>query len=657
MFVIQNILRDVSERFTDPTMKEKLAKIAQQRQDLQRQDLQSIEDVYVKPSEKSPPIPSTCPDNHTFVDTQLQSKFSKLSVSSSRRQGFPRQGDREAAPEFYDTGMEYIEFIIITPLISTNVSEKYYTNKLLRIIPSILIALFNTLVLNLFSGASFKTSAATLDGFQQARRQTLFEVRSTSTGLTNLESSSLDKVTGPPTDIRTVYRIFNLDPELTIYACCPLPACSAIYAPIPGLHDDEGFSYPLRCSQVKFGKSCDTLLVGKACTIINGVSVPRPIKPYPYHHFNDHVASMLSRPGIETALRNHMYKGTLQEEISDIMSSKTLREFRDATGQLFIREAGTELRLVWALCVDWYNPRTNKASGKSVSTGVIAMICLSLPPEIRYLEENVYLCGIIPGPHEPSVDATNHFMEPLMHDLAVSYECGIHYSRTYEYPSGRTSRSAIIPVIADTLASKKVTGHHGHSSHRYFCSRCRLKKDQISNLDPASWDTPLSRSQHEAYAESWRAAPKKSIQDSLLKANGIRWSVLLLLPYWQPSDWSITEGMHVLLLGVIKRHCRDLLGLDIDCLPEEVVEDDPPSPDEIRRAKLVLEQQCTGKLRKLTMRLLKALCKEQGIISKLPTRGPRRKHDYVVALLVGQFLCHIAFFADLASYRAVIQLQ
>ncbi|KAF9522044.1 hypothetical protein CPB83DRAFT_752100, partial [Crepidotus variabilis] len=67
---------------------------------------------------------------------------------------------------------------------------------------------------------------------------------------------------------------------------------------------------------------------------------------------------------------------------------------------------------------------------------------------------------------------------------------------------------------------------------------------------------------HESIANAWRDSSSKTSQAKHLKHNGIRWSALLLLPYWQPAAWTITEAVHVILLGLIPRHCRDLLGLN-----------------------------------------------------------------------------------------------
>jgi len=203
------------------------------------------------------------------------------------------------------------------------------------------------------------------------------------------------------------------------------------------------------------------------CSVQKGMAVPRPLKPVPYHHFHDHVAAMLSRPGIEEAILAHLKSGALEKELSDIMSAKAVREFLDASGQPFVRISGTELRLVWGIAADWYNPHQNKMAGKSVSTGVVAMVCLSLPQHLRYREDLLYLSTTIPGPKEPSLDAINPLITPLMYDLVVSYDPGIFITQTHSYPKGCHIFNAVIPLIADTLASKKMSGNCSHNG-RFF---------------------------------------------------------------------------------------------------------------------------------------------------------------------------------------------
>ena len=485
---------------------------------------------------------------------------------------------------------------------------------------SALVASLGTLVQSLFQGATRSGCSVSASLANLSKSEALLEKGATGAAYHQAK------------DVRTLYRLFDLDPQLTTYACCPLPTCCAIY-PFPSdLYTPAGPDYTLRCTHTKFGIRCNEHLMQDFRSLGEN-SVPRPIKTFYYHHFNDHVASMLARPGIEDAIELQMQSGALEKELTDIMSSRTLQGFEDHTGRRFIRTQGDEIRLVWALSADWYNPRGNKASGKVVSTGAIAMVCLSLPPSLRTLEENIYLCGLIPGPKEPSVDATNHFLVPLINDLNVSYLRGIRYSQTHRYPKGRTSRSAIVPVIADTMASKKITGNCSHSA-TYFCSRCRLQRGCIGNLDPSSWPPGLTRPQHEMLAKGWRDAESKATQNSLFKAHGIRWSPLLLLPYWQPSAWTITEAVHVVLLGLIPRHCRDLLGLNFKDLPSDDLDDDSPPPSQLEKARKVLDSGTPGKLQSLSLKVLRFLCLERGIPLPPPKKGRRTKREYICALLV-----------------------
>ncbi|KAF8225965.1 hypothetical protein L208DRAFT_1105429, partial [Tricholoma matsutake] len=64
---------------------------------------------------------------------------------------------------------------------------------------------------------------------------------------------------------------------------------------------------------------------------------------------------------------------------------------------------GNESRLIFSL-------NMNKQGGKKVLTGGIYIVCLNLPPAIRYNMENMFLVGIIPGPHEPSLYQINYIV-------------------------------------------------------------------------------------------------------------------------------------------------------------------------------------------------------------------------------------------------------
>lgn len=103
----------------------------------------------------------------------------------------------------------------------------------------------------------------------------------------------------------------------------------------------------------------------------------------------------------------------------------------------FIHAPPLELRLVFSLGVDGFNPSGMKiGKGSATSTGIY-MVCLNFPVNLRYQPENMYLVGIMPRPNKPSLSQINHDLAPLINDLLLGWNPAFFFTRMYLYTSGR----------------------------------------------------------------------------------------------------------------------------------------------------------------------------------------------------------------------------
>ena len=258
-----------------------------------------------------------------------------------------------------------------------------------------------------------------------------------------------------PSDIRTVLTRFSIEPNITRYASCP--KCSASYPPDPSRSDDP---YPHTCTLSETDKGiCGTPLVQRNILAPERKGdtprvVYRAIRPYPYHSIKHWIASLFMKKVIEDTVETSWDNAPLPgQPFSDIMHSPALRQFLGPNGETpFSVQSNGELHLVFSLFVDWFNPHGNKKAGKSHSIGAIYLVCLNLPPHLRFRPEFVYLAGVIPGVKEPQLHELNHFLRPLVDELLELWHRGIYLKATANRPSGRLVYSAIIPLVCDLPA-------------------------------------------------------------------------------------------------------------------------------------------------------------------------------------------------------------
>lgn len=414
-----------------------------------------------------------------------------------------------------------------------------------------------------------------------------------------------------PMDIRTVVDRMRLDPHTHPYLCCPV--CFAIYDMRP---------YPGRClyQETPSSNPCDAALW--RTRTIHGRTFHVPVRMYLHQELKNWLARLLSRHGLEEIMdaTAERARGASKGVMSDLWDAPVFREiFKD--GKPFVHGPQGEGRYVFGLSIDSFNPFQSKEAKQNVSVTGVYMVCLNLPPHLRYLPENVYLVGVIPGPHKPSIDQINHFLKPLADELLVFWESGIFFSRTSKYPTGRLVRCILVPLVCDLPAARQVAGFGAHNA-RFFCSVCKLRRNNINNLDASTWP-PRDCEEHRNDARAWRDKQSVAQRESAFAENSLRWSELLTLPYWDPIKYTVIDSMHNHYLGLLKHHCRRIWGMNVSADDaSEKVEGEPerPSEEDLSLGMKFLYSGTNAQLAGCRKNILRYICFSLGISCRKPTK-------------------------------------
>lgn len=342
---------------------------------------------------------------------------------------------------------------------------------------------------------------------------------------------------------------------------------------------------------------------------------PSPTRVFVYQDFKEWLARLHTRADIEKYLECKLYTQASQSSTSrDIWDVPALQNFHGLNGKPFISVKGDEGRYIFSLNMDGFNPFGMRQAGKKASSGAIYMVCLNLPPSIRYKVENMYLAAIIPGPHEPSLHQINHLLRPLVDDLLVAWHDGIRLSKTALRPNGRIVRCAVVPLVCDLPAARQMSGFAPCTS-QHCCSYCQTMLRDIENLDETTW-TRRTRDEHIKIALRWRDAPTDAARSTIYDEYGIRWTELLRLPYWDPTKFTLLDSMHALLLVLIQKHCREVWGMDTQledgpgATYDKLITNQPPPYDLIRDGIATLRSGPVKKLQQLSENVLRYMCHE-----------------------------------------------
>ncbi|KAJ7185944.1 hypothetical protein C8R46DRAFT_812840, partial [Mycena filopes] len=171
------------------------------------------------------------------------------------------------------------------------------------------------------------------------------------------------------------------------------------------------------------------------------------------------------------------------------------------------------------------------------------------------------LLGVAPGSHSPTFGRLNPFLRLVVKDFLEFWDPGVFFTRTHKYPSGRHTKAMLIPLISDALAARAAAGFTSITSLP-FCMSCEVDMGHIERF-LQSWP-PRDHSRHMEDAMAWKNAPTLTAQERIAEKTGVRYSVLLELPYWKAVRYVLNEPMHVLDLQLASHHCRELFGIDLE---------------------------------------------------------------------------------------------
>ena len=112
------------------------------------------------------------------------------------------------------------------------------------------------------------------------------------------------------------------------------------------------------------------------------------------------------------------------------------------------------------LNVDWFQPFKHSV----YSEGVLYMVLMNLPRAERFKPKNVFLVGVIPGPHEPKHNI-NSYLQPLVAELNVLWKDGI-IVKAHGITANAKFHAVLLCVGCEIPAARKFCGFTGHGSNK-----------------------------------------------------------------------------------------------------------------------------------------------------------------------------------------------
>lgn len=335
------------------------------------------------------------------------------------------------------------------------------------------------------------------------------------------------------------------------------PKCSSCYKPEDCVRTlSNGRKKGERCSFVEFPhhphrtqrKPCGAALF-KTVRSKHGELILKAKRVFCYRSVKKTLQEFLKCPGFSEKCVQYKKCPRDPNFLGDIYDGRVWKNFKNAEGKPFFDAPNT---FGCMLNLDWFQPYKDSV----YSVGVIYLSFLNLPPQERSKEENIAVVGIIPGPGEPSRNV-NSFLDPLVEDLLDFWD-GVWLDGPSTGP--RFCRLAVLCVTCDIPASRKLCGFLGFSA-RKGCNKCKKDfprssfgdKQDFSGFDRDSWNLRTNTDHREQVWRVHNSVTSKKDREKKESVNGVRFSSLIYLPYFDFIACVVIDPMHNLMLGTTKK--------------------------------------------------------------------------------------------------------
>ena len=290
----------------------------------------------------------------------------------------------------------------------------------------------------------------------------------------------------------------------------------------------------------------------KEVTLKTGETKLYPFKVYCYNSVTENLKYFLQRPGFASMCESWRNRDIPVGYLADVFDGRIWKEWQFAFGKPFL---AAPRNYGFMLNVDWFQPFRHSL----YSVGALYMALMNLPRTERFKPENVFLIGVIPGPHEPKLNI-NTYLQPLVAELRALWEHGVSI-KAHGLTSTQVFRAALLCVGCDVPAARKVCGFTGHASN-VGCSKCKkhFPGTVATKIDFSGFDPSPLRSNQEHRQQAQEILNQTSAGDcsSLEQKYGTRYSELMQLPYFDCVRFHIVDPMHNLFTGTAKHVMRNI---------------------------------------------------------------------------------------------------